>query len=66
MSDPLQNREIIFEFAPIGQYMKITAMDVESLTEVVIQGPLTAPEAMLKKNALKRLEFVLRKKGIVG
>lgn len=66
MSEPLQGREVIFEFLVQGQYVKITAMDVESLTEVVIQGPRRSSEAQLKNNALKRLEFVLRKKGIIG
>jgi hypothetical protein len=65
MSDPMQNRQVIFEFFPVGAYVRVTAMDTQTLTEVSIQGPANAPEAMLKQNALKRLEYVMRKKGVV-
>jgi hypothetical protein len=64
--EPLKNREVIFEFQPIGIYMKVTAMDVASLTEVSINGPVNAGEAILRQNALKRLEFVMRKKGLIA
>ncbi len=60
---PLQGREVIFELKPFGNVMKITAMDCATLTEITIQGPLNASEAILKNNALKRLEYVLRKNG---
>ncbi|MGH1403340.1 MAG: DUF6898 family protein [Alphaproteobacteria bacterium] len=65
-SDPLQGREIIIEFhAPIGNFVKISAMDTQSLTEVSVQGPANAQQNILKRNALKRLEYVLRKKGVI-
>lgn len=65
-TDPLKGREIIIEFhAPIGHVMKITAMDAKSLTEISIQGPVNAPKNILKRNALKRLEYVLRKNGVI-
>ena len=63
--EPLKNREVIFEFFPIGPYMKVTAMDVASLTEVSISGPKGTPEALLQSNAMKRLAFVMRKKGLI-
>jgi hypothetical protein len=61
----LRGREIIIEYFPVGQYMKVSAMDAKTLTEVVTQGPITAPEEVLKTNALKRLEYVLKKKGLI-
>lgn len=61
----LPGREIIFEFYPVGQYMKVSAMDTKSLTEVSINGPINTPEETLKRNALRRLEYVLKKKGLV-
>ncbi len=64
--EPLKNREIIFEFFPIGPYVKVTAMDVASLTEVSISGPKGTAETTLKYNAVKRLEFVMRKKGLIA
>ncbi len=63
MEEPLKGREIIFELRPVGNVMKVSAMDTETLTEVSIQCPLSAGEEVFKKNALKRLEYVLRKKG---
>jgi hypothetical protein len=63
--DPLKNREVIFEFLPIGPYMKVLAMDVATLTEVSISGPSGTPEFLLQQNALKRLAFVMRKKGLI-
>lgn len=63
--NPLRNREVIFEFFPVGNVVRVMAMDVQSMTEVSIQGPKGAPESTLKLNALKRLEYVMRKKGLI-
>ncbi len=64
--NPLDGREIIVEFhAPVGNFMKVSAMDVKSLTEISVQGPANAQQNILKRNALKRLEYVLRKKGVI-
>jgi hypothetical protein len=62
-TDKLAGREVIFEFRPVGNIMRVSAMDAETATEVVIQCPLSAGEAVFRKNALARLEFVLRRKG---
>lgn len=62
----LQGREVIIEFHQIGNLVKVTAMDTSSLTEIVIQGPVNVGEAVLKANAMKRLEYVLKKKGILS
>jgi hypothetical protein len=61
----MQGREIIFEFFPVGNYVRVSAMDTRTLTEISIQGPVTASEDVLKQNALKRLEYVLKKKGLI-
>ena len=66
MSDAMKNREVIFEVAPMGNAMRVSAFDVKTLTEVVIQVPLGASERMVQANALKRLEYVLRKKGLIA
>lgn len=65
MKDTLAGREVIFEFYPVGAFVKVTAMDTQSLTEISIQGPANAGQETLKRNALKRLEYVLKKKGVV-
>lgn len=62
----LSNREVIIEFLPLGNYVKVSAMDTQTLTEISIQGPANAPQEALKQNALKRLEYVLKKKGLIS
>ena len=61
----LSGREVIFEFHPVGHLVRVSAMDTKTLTEIVIQGPKSASETLLKHNALKRLEYVLKKKGLI-
>lgn len=63
---PLSDREVIIEYKPVGAYVKVSAMDVASLTEISIQGPNSSSENTLKRNALKRLEYVLKKKGVLS
>lgn len=63
--EPLKNREVILEYFPVGNIMKVTAMDARTLTEISIQGPVNAGEETLKRNALNRLTYVLRKKGLI-
>lgn len=65
VQDPLAGREVILEFQQIGQIVKVTAMDVASLTEISIQGPANAGQEMLQRNAVKRLAYVLRKNGVI-
>ncbi|PZP54709.1 MAG: hypothetical protein DI586_09075 [Micavibrio aeruginosavorus] len=61
----IKGREVFLEFIPMGSIVKVTAMDTQSMTEISIQGPKSAPEEALKHNALLRLEYVLKKKGIL-
>ena len=62
----LHGREVIFEFFPVGNVVRVSAMDAQTLTEISIQGPATAHQDVLKRNALKRLEYVMRKKGLIS
>lgn len=64
--DLLQGREIIIEMLPVGQIMRVSAVDVQSTTEVTVQGPANAGKEILKRNAIKRLEYVLKKKGLIS
>jgi len=66
MSDALANREVIIELHPYGNLVKISAFDVASLTEISIQAPKGTSEDIMKRNALKRLEYVMRKKGLIS
>lgn len=66
MKDLLQGREVIIEFFSVGHFVKVSAMDVQSLVEVTTQGPASSPRSLLKRNAMKRLEYVLKKKGVIS
>jgi hypothetical protein len=65
MTEKLHGREVIFEFSPVGNIMRVSAMDTATLTEVIVQCPITAGEAAFKRNGLMRLEYVLRKNGVI-
>lgn len=62
----LQNREILFETRPVGLAVRVAAMDAATMTEIVISCPKGTPEAHMQLMAMKRLEFVLKKKGIIA
>jgi len=62
----LKGREVIIEFHPVGSIVKVSAMDTKTLTEISIQGPANSPEELLKRNAVRRLEYVLKKKGLIS
>ena len=49
----------------LGNAVKVTAVDVMTMTEAIFQGPASTPDKLLKRKALKKLEFVMRKKGLI-
>ncbi len=53
--------EYIIEFIPNGKYVKVSAIDPETLLEVSIVGPASASKAELQLNAVRKLEYVMRK-----
>ncbi|MBL8637228.1 MAG: hypothetical protein JNN09_01875 [Alphaproteobacteria bacterium] len=61
--DILKGRTVLIEFSKIGNLTKVSAFDEKTLTEVSISGPSSCGEEVLRRNAIKRLEYVLRKKG---
>lgn len=63
--DSFRNREVIFEISTLGNVAKVVAIDTTTMTEVSIQVPPSTPQSLMKSSALKRLEYVLRKKGII-
>lgn len=65
MKDQYKGREVIIEVIPTGVGLRVSAMDVASLTEVVMPAPRSISEAMLRQNILKKLDYVLKKKGII-
>ena len=54
--------EVLFEFSRVGNVMRVSAVHVPTNIEVVIAGPATAPQAVLRNTALQKLRYVLAKK----
>lgn len=54
-------REIIFEFMTQGRYVRVTAMDPATLTEVAIVGDAASGEDRLRETAARKLDYVLAK-----
>ncbi len=53
--------EVIIEFLRVGNAVKVTAVDPESMTEVSIVGPPDIGEETLKRTAIRKLEYVIDK-----
>ena len=53
--------DIIIEFHHVGAYVKVSAIDTASFTEVSIVGDPTRGEAALKRAAVNKLEYVLER-----
>jgi len=56
-----QEHGIIFEFISIGSYVKVSAIDTRSGTEVSIVGDPKRGEVALRRIVLRKLENKLRK-----
>jgi hypothetical protein len=59
-------REVILEFQRLGNAVKVTAIDSETLVEVSIQGPARSTAAELRRAAIDKLNYVLRKRAEGG
>lgn len=57
-----RGREVLLEFRRIGDVVKVTAVDPDSLIEVSIQGPAGASEAELRQTAVAKLDYVLARR----
>lgn len=55
-------REVLFEFYQVGNAVKVSAVDPETMTEVSIVGAPTMTEDMLKRAALRKLDYVLARR----
>lgn len=54
-------REVLVEIRRVGSYLRATATDPATLTEVVVVGPINA-EAQLRRTVLAKLDYVLSKR----
>jgi hypothetical protein len=56
-------REVLFELTRIGNAVKVTAVDAATGIEASIVGAPAMGEEMLKRNALRKLDYVLKRRG---
>ena len=59
-------KEVILEFIVCGNYVKVSAVDPVSGTEVSIVGDRNAEQSYLESVAKKKLAMVLKKNAEVG
>ncbi|MGE4279399.1 MAG: hypothetical protein AB7G62_07415 [Magnetospirillum sp.] len=62
----MAGREVFFEFKRVGAYVRVSAIDSVTGTEVTVAGDAKAGEAMLKQTALRKLQYVLSKGSAPG
>ncbi len=60
--DQPEYREYLLEFQQVGRYVKVSAIDPVTNVEVSIVGDAAATKAELERVAVRKLEYVLRKK----
>lgn len=58
--------EVLIEMIQVGNAVKVTAVDAATGTEVCIVGAPGLGEEILKRNAVNKLNYVLRKGGDRG
>ncbi|MGY9063712.1 MAG: DUF6898 family protein [Rhodospirillales bacterium] len=54
-------KEVLFEMKQVGQYMRITAIDPLSGTEVISIGDPSVDPDMLRNMAIRKLKYVIAK-----
>lgn len=59
------DREVIFEFLPIGNFVKVTAFDVETKIEVSTITPRHLAKEDQELAALNKLKYMMGKKGSI-
>lgn len=53
--------EVLFEFVREGNFVKVSAIDVETKLEAIVVVPANLNVEMMKKHALNRLAYLLQK-----
>lgn len=55
------NSNVLIEFIPIGNFVKVTAIDPVTLIEVSIISDRNYPKELMKNNAIKKLKWKIEK-----
>ena len=58
----VQLREVLFEFRRVGRFLKVTAIDPDTNTEISMVGNPRYSEEMLKRIATRKLVYVIAKR----
>ncbi len=58
---PITLNEVLIEFRPLGKYVRVAAIDPISGTEVTMVGDARQSEEVLKRNAARKLLYVMKK-----
>jgi hypothetical protein len=53
--------EILFEFVPCGNVIKVTAVEPETKLEAVVVAPITLDTEQMKQLAMQKLAYLLKK-----
>lgn len=53
--------EYLFEFRRVGAFLKATAIDPETGTEVSVVGPATGSRELLTRTAIAKLKYVMER-----
>lgn len=61
MDNPSQDDGLILELTPVGNLLRVAAVDTKTLVEVTFQAPLTTDRTMLAALARQKLAFVARR-----
>lgn len=62
----LDEGSVLLEYRAVGAYVKVSAIDPVTRTEVSIVGDRSRSEAALARIAVKKLKYVLAKRGVSG
>jgi Domain of unknown function (DUF6898) len=62
MAKEVEPSGVILEFVRLGPLIRVSAIEPESLIEVVLQGPAAAGEAALRRAVLRKLAYVLQRR----
>jgi hypothetical protein len=54
--------EVLFEFAQVGNSVRITAIHAATGTEATVQAPLSLSQSDMQNLALRKLIYLLEKK----
>ncbi len=60
---PGGSREVLFEFRPAGNQIRVAAIDAETGIEVVVIAPMHTSEAQMKSVAIAKLRRRLEQQG---